>query len=120
MKKVAILGSTGSIGRSALAALSNLRGYGLYAIAANREIELLRSQIKEYAPERAVLSDSVSVSGGNQGPGGITIETGQESLLDIVRSPEVSVVLNGISGIDGLLPTIEALKAGKRVATANK
>jgi len=108
---VAILGSTGSIGRSALAVLDRHPDlYHVVALAAHRNAAELSAQIEKYRPRSAVLVE------GNGGPW----QTGRDALLEVARHPDVDVVINAVVGAAGLEATLAALEAGKRLALANK
>jgi 1-deoxy-D-xylulose-5-phosphate reductoisomerase len=118
VKKVVVLGSTGSIGRNAIDVLGNLQDdFRLYALSANKNVELAMSQARELGAERVI----VAAAGGGAGEGsGDGLELGMGAVLDAVSSPEVDIVLNALPGISGLLPTLTALESGKDLALANK
>jgi 1-deoxy-D-xylulose-5-phosphate reductoisomerase len=114
-KGVAILGSTGSIGRSALAVLARQREhFRLVALTANRNAELLAEQVREWRPAFAGLCEC---EGAAPLPG---MATGREAILAAATHPDADIVLNAIVGAAGLEATLAALGAGKRVALANK
>jgi len=118
--RVAILGSTGSIGRSALEVIGRHPGrFRVVALAANRSLDLLAEQVARHGPDKAVLVDGDHLVGTGDLPpaqwGG-----GMEALLDLTRDPEVDVVVNSLVGAAGLEPTLSTLEAGKRLALANK
>ena len=109
---VAILGSTGSIGRSALAVLRRQREhFRLVALTAGRNLEEFDAQVAEWRPAYAGLATGVN---------GSRYPTGPEVLLQAATHPEVDVVVNAVVGAAGLDATVAALRAGKRVALANK
>jgi 1-deoxy-D-xylulose-5-phosphate reductoisomerase len=117
---VALLGSTGSIGRSALAVLSrHPERFRLVALAAHRRATELAAQVLRYRPEVAVL-----VNGGSPGPEaevpGTRWMRGEDALLEAATHPAVDVVINAVVGAAGLQATLAALRAGKRLALANK
>ena len=117
---VALLGSTGSIGRSALAVLSrHPERFRLVALAAHRRATELAAQVLRYRPEVAVL-----VNGGSPGPDaevpGTRWMRGEDALLEAATHPAVDVVINAVVGAAGLQATLAALRAGKRLALANK
>ncbi|MQA88917.1 MAG: 1-deoxy-D-xylulose-5-phosphate reductoisomerase [Gemmatimonas sp.] len=117
MKGVAILGATGSIGRSALSVLDQHPDrFRLIAITAHRNEEALEDLVREHRPSLAVLSD-VGSSKGEAGAGRVD---GAEGLIEAATHPEVDIVVNALVGAAGLEPTVAALRAGKRVALANK
>ncbi len=110
---VSILGSTGSIGRSALEVLSRHRDrFRVAALTAHSNAELLEAQAAEWKPAFVGL-----VNGGNgeRGRG-----KGAACLVEAATRPDVHIVLNGIVGAAGLEATLAALQCGKRVALANK
>ena len=105
MKGVAILGATGSIGRSALAVIDQRRdAFRVVALSAHRNAEALSQLTQAYQPTLSVLVAS----------------DGREALLDAATHPDADIVLNALVGAAGLEPTLAALRAGKRVALANK
>ena len=109
---VAILGSTGSIGRSTLAVLRRQHDhFRVVALTADRNVEALDAQVAEWRPAYAGLASS-----GN----GSSYPTGPDVLLQAATHPEVDVVVNAVVGAAGLDATVAALRAGKRVALANK
>ncbi|HET8656720.1 MAG TPA: 1-deoxy-D-xylulose-5-phosphate reductoisomerase [Longimicrobiaceae bacterium] len=115
---VAILGATGSIGRSALAVLEqHPERFRAVALTAHRNAEALQELTGRWAPEVAVLVDA-PVPG--PAPGGTEWLSGPDALLEVVTRPDVDIVLNALVGAAGLEPTLAALRAGKRVALANK
>lgn len=116
MKNVAILGSTGSIGRQALDVVrSHPDLFALYGVSAHSSEASFLAQIEAERPRVAVFSRPLSV----ERPG-VELRHGQQALLDLAADPRVDVVVLAISGIAALLPLLSALKAGKRVAIANK
>jgi 1-deoxy-D-xylulose-5-phosphate reductoisomerase len=109
---VAVLGSTGSIGRSTLAVLRRQREhFRVVALTAGRNREELDTQVAEWRPSYAGLAT---------GDSGSSYPTGPGVLLEAATHPEVDVVVNAVVGAAGLDATIAALRAGKRVALANK
>lgn len=115
---VAVLGSTGSIGESALRVLARQRDhFRVVALTANTRVERLREQVGRFSPVMAGL-----VSGSDADTRGVLSElrTGESCLIEAARHPDVSIVINAIVGAAGLPATLAALQAGKRVALANK
>jgi 1-deoxy-D-xylulose-5-phosphate reductoisomerase len=117
--RLAILGSTGSIGRSALEVVSRHPDrFEVVALVANRSVEALVGQVARFSPDHAVLFDaSVAL------PATTTATTwaaGREAMLDVAARPDVDVVLNALVGAVGLEPTLVALESGHRLALANK
>lgn len=117
---VAILGATGSIGRSALAVLrQHPERFRAVALTAHRSAEALAALVAEHRPALAVVADP-SAASGVYGGGRTRWRGGREALLEAATHPDVDVVLNALVGAAGLEPTLAALRAGKRVALANK
>lgn len=121
--RIAILGSTGSIGRQALEVVAHHRDkLCIVALAAHSNVKLLLKQIGEFRPthvcayEREAagrLRDALSDEP-------VSVHEGMNGLVKLSQLPEVDTVLVAVSGSVGLLPTLQALSAGKRVALANK
>ena len=122
MKNIAILGSTGSIGTQTLDVVrKNPDVFHVSVLAANSSDEMLEQQIKEFAPETAVLVDSAEakrLKERNQGK--TTILSGTEGLLEAAVYPNVDTVVTSLMGFAGLAPTLAALDDGKNIALANK
>jgi 1-deoxy-D-xylulose-5-phosphate reductoisomerase len=123
MKRVAILGSTGSIGRSALDVLRGLGpDYELVGLSANTQWELLAEQIAEFAPRRAVLASAAHLPALAERVGSRRVElaAGPDAVAALAADPEVDIVVNAVVGACGLEPAFAALCAGTTVALANK
>ena len=119
MIRVAILGSTGSIGKSALQVIARHPDhFQVVTLAANRRVEELWAQVKRFGPQRAVLADESVPLPASSSPTRWT--SGRQALLAAAADPEVDVVLNALVGATGLEPTLTALEAGHRLALANK
>lgn len=117
--RVAILGSTGSIGRSTLSVLARHRDrFRVEAITARRSAAELRRQADAFDPRRVVLVDGDG--GDDPTPLPPAWEAGREALLSVAEDPDIDVVVNALVGFAGLEPTLRALQAGKRVALSNK
>jgi len=117
--RVAVLGSTGSIGRGALEVIRRHPDrFEVAALVANRSGERLAAQVKSFKPTRAVLCDEAADR--PAGTPGTRWEFGWQALLDVAADPEVDVVVNALVGAAGLEPTLCALEAGHRLALANK
>lgn len=122
-KYLAILGSTGSIGRQALEVVdANPNRYAVFSLGANKNIGLLKEQIKKYHPQIVAVGDREASVELRQSlvDTPAKIISGYMGIREAVASEMVDIVLVAISGIAGLLPTIEAIEAGKRIALANK
>ena len=120
---VAVLGCTGSIGRSALEVIAASGGrLRAVALVAGSNAQLLEQQAREVRPRWIVLADAEKGAAHDfsQLPGGVEILLGPEAVSEIVGRPEVDVVLSAVVGRAGLEGTWAALEAGKTVALANK
>jgi 1-deoxy-D-xylulose-5-phosphate reductoisomerase len=122
MKNVAILGSTGSIGVSTLKVIKGLSNdFRVFALSGGRNIKRLASQASKFSPQIVVVKDSEGAEKLRKVlPKGIKILVGLEGLIDIARHTRVDIVVNGLVGSVGILPTLEAIKKIKRIALANK
>ena len=124
MSKLAILGSTGSIGRQALRVVDSFPGVLVpVALAAGGNRELLLEQVRRYRPRLVSLRSDEDARWMREqlGQGGRTeVCYGWSGLLDLASMPEADTVLTAISGAAGLEPTVAAIRAGKRIALANK
>lgn len=124
MKKISILGSTGSIGKQTLDVVRQHKDkFEVVAISANSSVDLLLEQIKEFNPKYvAVYNESSYIKLKSMIPSDINIEVlcGMEGLKTISSLSEIDVLLTAIVGMIGLVPTLEAIKAGKDIALANK
>jgi 1-deoxy-D-xylulose-5-phosphate reductoisomerase len=119
---IALLGSTGSIGRSSLEVIANFPDrFRVTYLSAHRNIELLRDQILRFRPRGVVLLEEQQAAAlRNSFDSGTEVLSGAEGLLEIVRRGDVDLVLNALVGFAGMCPTLAALEAGKNVALANK
>ena len=116
MKNVAILGSTGSIGKQALDVVrSHPDRFALYGVSAHSSEEAFNALLQRERPRRAVFSRPLP-----KPVSGIELSFGVQALCDLAADPQVDVVVLAISGIAALVPLLSALRAGKRVAIANK
>jgi len=121
-KHIAILGSTGSIGRNCLSVIHNLADkFKITYLTTNTNIELLQNQIAHVHPRGVVVLDETKAAELRSLVGGsVEVLAGREGLLEIVRRDDVDLVINSIVGFAGLKPTIEAIKHKKNIALANK
>ena len=120
---LAILGSTGTIGRNTLSVTSrHPERYRVVALAARNSVETMEAQVHEHRPEFAVLVEEAAAADlcGRLGDTATTVLSGASALEEVVALPQVRHVLAGIVGAAGLLPTLAAARAGKRVLLANK
>jgi 1-deoxy-D-xylulose-5-phosphate reductoisomerase len=122
MKKIIVLGSTGSIGISTLEILRRFPGkFCVEAVAANKNIDLLEKQIHEFKPGFACVNNKESAAIlKNRFEGECKILEGPEGLLQIASECEYDIFLGAMVGFCGLAPAIEAIKRGRRIALANK
>jgi 1-deoxy-D-xylulose-5-phosphate reductoisomerase len=121
-RHIAILGSTGSIGRNTLEVLRNLpERFSVTALTTNSNIDLLAEQVREFHPAVAVVLDHDKAAACKKVlPRGTDLLVGKEGLLEVVRRADVDLVVNALVGFAGLRPTVEAVRHGKHVALANK
>ncbi len=122
-KRVAILGSTGSIGKQALEVIeSQPEHFSVEVLTSNNNIELLMEQAKKFNPNSVVVADEKKYPEVKNvlEPLGIKVFTGIDSLSQIVTLDSIDLVLTALVGFAGLKPTLEAIKAGKDIALANK
>ena len=122
-KKIAILGSTGSIGTQALQVIEEHSDlYEAYVLTANRSADKLVEQARRFNPEAVVIADESCYDTVKEGLADLPIKvyTGKDALCDVVQDRNVDIVLASMVGFAGLLPTISAIRAGKPIALANK
>lgn len=122
MKKIAILGSTGSIGTQTLEIVRTNQDIEVVALAAGRNIRLLKEQIEEFHPRlAAVWSDEDAETLREQVKDeNLEIVSGMEGLLQVATVAEATMLVTAIVGMIGIRPTIAAIEAGKDIALANK
>jgi 1-deoxy-D-xylulose-5-phosphate reductoisomerase len=123
MKKIAILGSTGSIGTQALDVVqSNPDHFSVEVLTAHSNADLLIEQAKKFKPNAVVIGDEskYQIVKDALWNDDIKIYAGQEALEQIVESTEIELVLTALVGAAGLKPTVNAIQAGKTIALANK
>lgn len=122
-RRVAILGSTGSIGNQALEVISrHPEMFEVVTLTANTNAQLLIKQAKEFDPDSVVIASEAKYDEVFKAldPLGIKVFTGDDSISEIVKSSNIDIVLTAMVGFSGLKPTVEAIKAGKAIALANK
>jgi 1-deoxy-D-xylulose-5-phosphate reductoisomerase len=121
-KNIAILGSTGSIGRNSLSVIHNLPNrFCITYLTTNTNIELLQSQIAHFKPRGVVVLDEAKAEALKILVGdSVEVLSGREGLLEIVRRDDVDIVINALVGFAGLKPTVEAIQHRKNIALANK
>lgn len=122
-KKIAILGSTGSIGTQALQVVrANPDRFEVYALTANNQVDLLAEQAREFMPEMVVIGNESLYTSLCEALSDLPIKVwaGADAIAQVVESEPIDVVLTALVGYSGLKPTIHAIKAGKAIALANK
>ena len=122
MKKIAILGSTGSIGTQTLEVVREKGDIEVLGLAAGRNIELLEHQIREFHPALAAVwsEEDAQRLRLRVADTGTKVLSGMDGLLAVAVIEEVEILVTAIVGMIGIRPTIEAIKAGKNIALANK
>ena len=123
MKKIAILGSTGSIGTQTLDIVrQNREDLKVVALAAGRNVELLEKQMREFSPEMAAVADEKAARDLRERTKDLSIPiySGMEGLLETARWETSEILVTAIVGMIGIRPTIAAMEAGKDIALANK
>ncbi|MCB0751901.1 MAG: 1-deoxy-D-xylulose-5-phosphate reductoisomerase, partial [Ignavibacteriae bacterium] len=121
MKKILILGSTGSIGVSTLDVIRNFKDkFEIFGLTANSNIELLQKQIEEFKPKFVVVRNGLKSKELKNKVTGCNVLTGEEGLIEVTKSGDYDILVSSLVGFAGLEPTIESIKRGKRIALANK
>ena len=122
MKKIAILGSTGSIGTQTLEVVRNNRDIRVVALAAGSNIRLLEQQIREFRPKLAAVWSEENAKQLRLMVRDLPtkIVWGMEGLLEVAQIPESEILVTAIVGMIGIRPTVAAIRAGKNIALANK
>jgi len=123
MKKISILGSTGSIGTSALKVIEDhLDKFQVVGLAEGHDVNLLAEQIEKFRPKLVSVRDELSVKKLKDkiGTNPVEIVYGLAGAAQVATISETDIVLSAIVGAAGLLPTVEAIKHGKVIALANK
>ena len=122
MKKVVLLGSTGSIGTSTCKVVEDLpNDLELIGLAAGRNVDLLREQVGQFNPQMVSVTDPAAANEfANEFNGTPNVQCGDEGLLALATLPEADIVLIAIVGTGGLQPALAAIRAGKDIAVASK
>lgn len=123
VRRIAILGSTGSIGTNALRVIDGLgEGYSVYALSAHSKVELLAEQARAFRPKVVAITDASCAERLGELLTDLDVEvlSGPESLVALAELDEVDTVLTAIVGAAGLPAVLAAAKKGKRLAIANK
>ncbi len=122
-KKIAILGSTGSIGTQTLRVVEEHDDmFEVRVLTAHSNVELLAEQARVFNPDAVVIADESKYESLQEmlSDTDVKVYAGASALCDVVTMPSVDVVVSSLVGFAGLLPTIEAIKAKKKIALANK
>lgn len=120
VKSIAVLGSTGTIGRLTLEVINRRQEeFKVFGLAANRNIELVSAQVEEFSPREVVVlnEEQCALISGLEGT---NVECGAERLVELARNPDVDIVVVAMTGTATLDAVLGALDAGKRVALASK
>lgn len=122
MKKIAILGSTGSIGTQTLEVVRENQDIQVTALAAGSNIRLLEEQIREFHPVLAAVWDESKAKELRENIKDLDVKvvSGMDGLKEVAVQKESGILVTAIVGMIGILPTIEGIKAGKDIALANK
>lgn len=122
MKKIAILGSTGSIGIQTLEIVREQKDICVTALAAGKNIRLLEEQIREFRPSLVCVGDEEKAAELKRNIADLSVRvvTGMEGLIEVAVEAESEILVTAIVGMIGIRPTIAAIEAGKTIALANK
>ena len=122
MKKIAILGSTGSIGRQTLDVAREQKDIEVVALCARRSVDLMEAQIREFRPRRAVMWDEDAAADLRIRVRDMDVEvlSGMEGILDTASMDGYEYFVTAIMGMVGVRPTVAAVESGKKIALANK
>ena len=122
MKKIAILGSTGSIGTQTLDVVRANGDIEVLGISAGRNIQKLEEQVREFSPRLVAVWDENAAKdlADKIKDTDTKVVSGMDGLLELAAMPETEILVTAIVGMLGIRPTIEAIRAGKDIALANK
>lgn len=122
MRKISILGSTGSIGTQTLEVVENLENIKVAAITGNSNIKLLEEQARKFQPELVAVMNEANAKTlkDRLSDTNICVVSGMDGLVEAATYPAVDTVVTSVVGNVGLKPTFEAIRAGKNIALANK
>jgi 1-deoxy-D-xylulose-5-phosphate reductoisomerase len=121
-KNIAILGSSGSIGKNSLEVIANFPDqFNVSYLTVNKNVDALYEQVRRFKPKGVVVLDECSASACKKLVNGTTeVLVGEEGLGEIVQRDDVDIVISSLVGFAGLKPTIKAIEAKKKIALANK
>ena len=121
MKRIAILGSTGSVGTQTLDVITAFPDrYSALSLTANTRVDLLERQIARFRPRVVAVAGGDGADRLARGTGAPSVHTGVEGLIEAVTHPDVDMVISALPGSAGLVPTLKAIEAGKTIGLANK
>lgn len=122
IRNISILGSTGSIGTQTLDIARAYKGISVHALSAYSNIELLEAQTREFMPSLVCVFDEKKANDFKTRIADLDVRvvSGNDGLIEVATCKNAEIVVTAVVGISGLLPTIEAIKAGKNIALANK
>ena len=121
MKRIAILGSTGSIGTSTLAVIRHLKSqFKITALAAHQNIDLLEEQAREFNPLLIAVYDINKAIELQRRLPHIKVLSGMEGICEVAAFSDIDTVISAMTGARGLVPTVKAIEAGKDIGLANK
>ncbi|MDE6319341.1 MAG: 1-deoxy-D-xylulose-5-phosphate reductoisomerase [Lachnospiraceae bacterium] len=122
MKKIGILGSTGSIGTQTLEIVRKEKDLQVVSLAANSNVELIEAQIREFKPKTAALWEEEAAADLRERVRDLPVRvvSGMDGLLEVSTEADMDILVTGIVGMIGIRPTIAAIQAGKNIALANK
>lgn len=122
MKKIAILGSTGSIGTQTLDVVRKNGDIQVLGISAGRNIKMLEEQVREFSPRLVAVweEDAAKELKSRISDTETKVVSGMDGLLELSAMPDTEIIVTAIVGMIGIRPTIEAIRAGKDIALANK
>ena len=122
MKKIAILGSTGSIGTQTLEIVEENKDLTVTGLAAGSNVELMEKQIRQFKPALAAMWSGEAAADLKRRVADLPVKVvcGMEGLLEIATMPEAEILVTAIVGMIGIRPTIAAIESGKDIALANK
>ncbi len=120
-KTISILGSTGSIGRQSLEVIAAL-GFSVGALTAHSSVDLLEQQARQFQPKLVALIDPIAAADlkVRLADTSIRVVSGMDGVVEAATLPEAGTVITAVVGVAGLVPTLAAIDAGKRIALANK
>ena len=122
MKKIALLGSTGSIGTQTLEVARENKDIEVLGLAAGNNIKLLEEQIREFKPRLVAVwqEEKARELLDNIKDLNVKVVSGMDGLIELAVMEETEILVTAIVGMIGIRPTIEAIRAGKNIALANK